>query len=116
PMFHSLFRDKLDPSFYGGAPLLGLSHIGIVCHGSAKGRAIMNGIRIAQKLHQENLVENMRQVLSVLDLKRAADFENGMWDRMETRFTKRHGKNSKTKRRTNSSQNESEITVDTQEG
>ena len=93
PGFRSLFRDKLDPSFYGGAPLLGLNHIAIVCHGSSKGRAIMNGVRVAQKLHEQRLLEHMRQALSALDSERAGDFENGIWDRMESRFAKRRGKN-----------------------
>ena len=88
PMFKSLFGQKLDPSSYGGAPLLGLNDIAIVCHGSAKSRAIMNGIRVARKLYDESLVEKLGSALSALDLKLSGAYENGIWNRMEQRFEK----------------------------
>jgi len=40
-------RDSLDYETYGGAPILGINGIGIVCHGSSSERAILNGIRRA---------------------------------------------------------------------
>src|SRR5690606_35016152 len=57
PMFKALFRDKLDKSAYGGAPLLGLSDIGIVCHGSSDERAIKNAIRTARTLYDAGLCD-----------------------------------------------------------
>ncbi len=41
------FKRKMDPSEYGGAPLLGVRGICIVGHGSSNDRAIRNGIRVA---------------------------------------------------------------------
>jgi fatty acid/phospholipid biosynthesis enzyme len=116
PVFHALFSEKLDPSAYGGAPLLGLNHIAIVCHGASKQRAIMNGIRVADKLYQEGLVGHMAQALSVLDGKRAEDYENGMWDRMESRFVKRRFKKNQDQAVRAPSALEDARNLDTEEG
>jgi glycerol-3-phosphate acyltransferase PlsX len=40
------FKKRLDPSEYGGAPLLGVRGVCIIGHGSSNDRAIMNGIRV----------------------------------------------------------------------
>jgi len=40
-------RERLDPSEYGGAPLLGLSGRAIIAHGSSDARAIRNALRAA---------------------------------------------------------------------
>jgi len=89
PVFKNLFREKLDPSFYGGAPLLGLNDIAIICHGSANSRAIMNGIRVAHKFNQEALVAKMSQALTTLDQEMPGGYEDGMWNRVGQRFDKR---------------------------
>jgi glycerol-3-phosphate acyltransferase PlsX len=41
------FRRRLDYSEYGGAPLLGINGITIVCHGRSNANAIKNAVRIA---------------------------------------------------------------------
>jgi glycerol-3-phosphate acyltransferase PlsX len=41
------FRRRLDPSEYGGAPLLGVRGVCIIGHGSSNDVAIYNGIRVA---------------------------------------------------------------------
>ncbi|PYS41236.1 MAG: phosphate acyltransferase PlsX [Acidobacteria bacterium] len=41
------FRRRLDYSEYGGAPLLGMKGITIVCHGRSNANAIKNAIRVA---------------------------------------------------------------------
>lgn len=38
-------KDKLDPSQYGGAPLLGVNGVSIIGHGSSNATAVFNGIR-----------------------------------------------------------------------
>lgn len=88
PALRSLFRDRLDPSAYGGAPLLGLNGIGIVCHGSSSSRAIMNGVRVAHKFASDNLVTKMEQALSALEVALPADFQDGLWNRVGQRFDK----------------------------
>jgi len=40
------FKKRIDPSEYGGAPLLGVRGVCIIGHGSSNERAIMNGIRV----------------------------------------------------------------------
>jgi len=47
------FRTRLDYAEYGGAPLLGINGVGIICHGSSSSLAICNAIREAA-----NMVEN----------------------------------------------------------
>jgi hypothetical protein len=69
PVLKSVFKDKLDPSAYGGAPLLGLGQIAIKCHGSSKSRAIMNGIRVARKFVDEDVLQQLHTSLSHLDSK-----------------------------------------------
>lgn len=43
----SRFGRLLDYAEYGGAPLLGLSHIALVCHGSSNAKAITNAVKTA---------------------------------------------------------------------
>ena len=85
-MFKKLFNEKLDPSAYGGAPLLGLNHIAIVCHGSSNEKAIFNAIRVARKLDDEGLIAHMNGALGTLDVADSAGYEDGMWNRLGHRF------------------------------
>lgn len=41
------FRKRVDYSEYGGAPLLGVRGVCIICHGRSNANAIKNGIRVA---------------------------------------------------------------------
>ena len=86
PVFKSLFRDKLDPSAYGGAPLLGLSEVAIVCHGSANSRAIQNAVRAAQRFASEGLVPKIADALTGLDNGIVSGVQDGIWDRVRQRF------------------------------
>ncbi|MGH7815578.1 MAG: phosphate acyltransferase PlsX [Candidatus Binataceae bacterium] len=50
-------RERLDPHEYGGAPLLGLTSVAIIAHGSSNAHAIRNAIRAAADdalVHQVN--------------------------------------------------------------
>ena len=92
-IFKKLFSEKLDPSAYGGAPLLGLNHIGIVCHGSANEKAIFNAIRVARKLDEEGLIDHMNGALDSLDVAESGGYEDGMWNRLGDHFEqKKKGK------------------------
>ena len=44
-----------DPSTYGGAPLLGINGICIICHGRSSERAIVNAIRLATTFNAGNV-------------------------------------------------------------
>ena len=41
------FARMFDYAEYGGAPLLGLSHIALVCHGASNAKAITNAVKMA---------------------------------------------------------------------
>ncbi|RRA48381.1 phosphate acyltransferase PlsX [Acidipila sp. EB88] len=49
------FKRKMDPSEYGGVPLLGVRGVCIVGHGSSNDVAIKNGIRVAAEFAQAGL-------------------------------------------------------------
>ena len=53
----------MDYAEYGGAPLLGVNGISIICHGSSKTKAIFNAIRVARECVQVCLIEQIRQDL-----------------------------------------------------
>ena len=53
----------MDYAEYGGAPLLGVNGISIICHGSSKAKAIFNAIRVARECVQERLIEQIREDL-----------------------------------------------------
>ena len=53
----------MDYDEYGGAPLLGVNGISIICHGSSKAKAIVNAIRVAQECLQTRLIEQIREEL-----------------------------------------------------
>jgi glycerol-3-phosphate acyltransferase PlsX len=46
------FRKRMDYSEYGGAPLLGLKGVCLICHGRSNSNAIKNAIRVAAELSQ----------------------------------------------------------------
>lgn len=51
------FKKLVDYSEYGGAPLLGINGVCIICHGASSAKAVKNGIRVAAEFidHQVNL-------------------------------------------------------------
>jgi hypothetical protein len=60
----SAMRERLDPSEYGGAPLLGVSGVSIIAHGSSNPKAIRSAIRAAAN---EQLVHHVNaEILEIL--------------------------------------------------
>lgn len=49
------FKKRVDYSEYGGAPLLGVKGISIICHGRSNDNAIRNAIRVATELASEHV-------------------------------------------------------------
>lgn len=88
PVVKKLFKEKLDPSAYGGAPLLGLKELAIVCHGSSKARAIKNALIVSDKLNKGSLMQNMTRVFSDLDEESDLSFSDGVWNKLESKLTK----------------------------
>ena len=58
PGMQEVFR-ILDYSEYGGAPLLGLKGVSIICHGSSTPRAIKNAIRVALQSVQSRVSQHI---------------------------------------------------------
>jgi len=59
---------KIDYSTYGGAPLLGLNGIVIICHGRSQPNAIANAIGVAAKLVKSKLNEDIIKEINKLGL------------------------------------------------
>jgi glycerol-3-phosphate acyltransferase PlsX len=55
------FKKRLDPSEYGGAPLLGVRGVCIIGHGSSNERAIYNGIRVTAEFAQAGINERIEK-------------------------------------------------------
>jgi len=49
------FKQRLDYAEYGGAPLLGINGVTVICHGRSNSRAIRNAIRVARDFCQGNI-------------------------------------------------------------
>jgi glycerol-3-phosphate acyltransferase PlsX len=54
---------KYDYNEYGGAPLLGVDGICIICHGASSHRGIMNAVRVARTFSKYQLNEQIIQLL-----------------------------------------------------
>ncbi len=55
---------KLNYEEYGGAPLLGINGVGIVCHGKSSSNAIKNAVKLAAQYVTDGLVEKMGEQLN----------------------------------------------------
>ena len=66
------FREKLDYEEYGGAPLLGINGVGIVCHGGSSAKAIKNAIKLATRYVNNRVLEKMVVHLKTFKAERVA--------------------------------------------
>ena len=64
------FKKRLDYSEYGGAPLLGIKGVCIVCHGSSNSNAIKNAIRVASEFAHSGLNAKIEAELTARNGKR----------------------------------------------
>ncbi|KYH32490.1 phosphate acyltransferase PlsX [Neomoorella mulderi] len=55
-------KKQVDYTEYGGAPLLGVQGISIICHGSSNARAIKNAIKVAVRCVEQGLVAGLGQL------------------------------------------------------
>ncbi len=58
------FKKRVDYAEYGGAPLLGINGVGIVCHGKSNAQAIKNAILEAAKMVENGINERILRDLS----------------------------------------------------
>jgi len=57
--FFKKTENSLDYAEYGGAPILGIKGVGIVCHGSSSSKAIKNAIKLAVGNVENRVQEHM---------------------------------------------------------
>lgn len=57
---------KLDYTQVGGAPLLGIKGISVVCHGSSKRNSVYSGLKMAQECFDKKMVDMQEQKLKGL--------------------------------------------------
>jgi glycerol-3-phosphate acyltransferase PlsX len=57
------FRKRVDYSEYGGAPLLGVKGVNIICHGRSNANAIKNAIRVAAEFAEGRINEKIEAEL-----------------------------------------------------
>lgn len=55
---------EFDYNNVGGAPLLGVNGVSVVCHGSSRAQAIVSGIRVAKQCVDHKLVDKIKQYLT----------------------------------------------------
>jgi glycerol-3-phosphate acyltransferase PlsX len=58
------FKKRVDYTEYGGAPLLGLKGVCVICHGRSNAKAIMNAIRVASDFASEHINEQIASELA----------------------------------------------------
>lgn len=59
------FKKQLDYAEYGGAPLLGVKGVSIICHGSSREKAIQNGIRVARECVSGKFIQKIEESINV---------------------------------------------------
>ncbi len=68
--FRNLFR-SLNYETYGGAPILGINGVGVVCHGSSSPRAIKNGVKRAAEYVRRGFQEKLSLRMAEFDAQTA---------------------------------------------
>jgi len=59
------FKKRLDYSEYGGAPLLGVRGVCIICHGRSNANAIKNAIRVAAEFSEQRVNSHIESELKL---------------------------------------------------
>ena len=63
------FKKRVDYSEYGGAPLLGVRGVCIICHGGSSANAIKNAIRVAAEFAEGRINEKIERELARASLR-----------------------------------------------
>ena len=72
PAFRA-FKRRVDYVEYGGAPILGIDGVGLVCHGKSDAQAIKNAILVANKMVVSGVNEQIRREISGVPVSEADD-------------------------------------------
>ncbi|MDD4168849.1 MAG: phosphate acyltransferase PlsX [Desulfotomaculaceae bacterium] len=62
-------QKRIEYAEYGGAPLLGVNGVSVVCHGRSTAKAIKNAIRVAKEAVDNNLVSAIRESIRIAEKK-----------------------------------------------
>src|SRR5213594_415729 len=65
------FKQRLDYSEYGGAPLLGVKGCVIICHGRSSAKAVKNAIRLAAEFSRQGLAQRIQSSIADLHAREA---------------------------------------------
>ena len=60
------FKQRVDYSEYGGAPLLGVKGCVIICHGRSSAKAVKNAIKFAAEFSRQNIAEKIQAQIAEL--------------------------------------------------
>lgn len=60
------FFARVDYTQYGGAPLLGVEGISMVCHGSSRREAVYHGMRAAEECVGKGMIDRQKRALALL--------------------------------------------------
>ena len=58
------FMQRVDYAEYGGAPILGIKGVGIVCHGGSSVKAIKNAVKMAHDFAKENIQDKLSEQIA----------------------------------------------------
>jgi glycerol-3-phosphate acyltransferase PlsX len=70
PAFHA-FKKRVDYVEYGGAPILGIDGVSLVCHGKSDAQAIKNAILVAGTMVASGVDERIRREISEMPVSEA---------------------------------------------
>lgn len=59
------FKRRVDPSEYGGAPLLGVNGVCVISHGRSTGKAIKNAVRAAGECVTNKVIAHIREGIAL---------------------------------------------------
>ncbi|MCG9969772.1 phosphate acyltransferase PlsX [Pelotomaculum terephthalicicum JT] len=63
------FQRRIEYTEYGGAPLLGVNGVSVICHGRSTAKAIKNAIRVAMESVDNSLVDAIRDSITIAEKK-----------------------------------------------
>ena len=63
PVIDELY-ESLEPERFGGAMLLGVDGVCVISHGSSNAKAILNAIKVAREMVDEDVVAELRAAVA----------------------------------------------------
>ncbi|HID94510.1 MAG TPA: phosphate acyltransferase PlsX [Candidatus Latescibacteria bacterium] len=70
-------REEFNYEEYGGAPLLGVDGVTVICHGNSSAKAVKNAIKVAERLVRERVNDRIKERLGKEACEGTKSFEKG---------------------------------------